>query len=129
MTESSESSEYSKFMRSFEPKRPDAMTKPQLLKEIQLRKEGLENLVKSGDHSLFLHPSFFTNMEHAELIKFIRHIDDSLENIMRSYPKIRYDELKSFAPSKNLKKSKTPKTPKKPKKPKKRRCKRRSKSR
>ena len=116
MTESSDSSEYSKFMESFEPKRPDAMTKPQLLKEIQLRKEGLENLVKSGDPS---------KMEHAELIKFIRHIDDSLENIMRSYPKIRYDELKSFTPakkSKTPKKSKKPKTPKKPKK-------RRSKSR
>ena len=117
MTDSSDSSEYSKFMRSFEPKRPDAMTKPQLLKEIQLRKAGLENLVKSGDPS---------KMEHAELIKFIRHIDDSLENIMRSYPKIRYDELRSFAPAKNLKKSKTPKTPKKPKK---RRSSRRSKSR
>jgi len=118
MTDSSESSEYSKFMKSFEPKRPDAMTKPQLLKEFQLRKEGLENLVKSGDPS---------KMEHAELIKFVRHIDDSLENIMSSYPTIRYDELKSFAPAKNLKKSKTPKTPKKPKKPK--RSKRRSKSR
>lgn len=114
MTDSSDSSEYSKFMKSFEPKRPDAMTKPQLLKEIQLRKEGLENLVKSGDPS---------KMEHAELIKFVRHIDDSLENIMRSYPKIRYDELKSFTPAKKSK------TPKKPKKPKKRRSSRRSKSR
>ena len=117
MTDSSESSEYSKFMKSFEPKRPDAMTKPQLLKELQLRKEGLENLVKSGDPS---------KMEHAELIKFVRHIDDSLENIMRSYPKIRYNELKSFAPAKNPKKSKKPKTPKKPKK---RRSSRRSKRR
>ena len=114
MTDSSDSSEYSKFMESFEPKRPDAMTKPQLLKEFQLRKEGLENLVKSGDPS---------KMEHAELIKFVRHIDDSLENIMSSYPKIRYDELKSFAPAKKSK------TPKKPKKPKKRRSKRKSKSR
>ena len=117
MTDSSDSSEYSKFMKSFEPKRPDAMTKPQLLKALQLRKEGLYNLVKSGDPS---------KMERAELIKFIRHIDDSLENIMRSYPTIRYDELKSFAPAKNPKKSKKPKTPKKPKK---RRSKRRSKRR
>ena len=114
MTDSSDSSEYSKFMESFEPKRPDAMTKPQLLKALQLRKEGLDNLVKSGDPS---------KMEHAELIKFIRHIDDSLENIMSSYPTIRYGELKSFTP---VKKSKTPKTPKKPKK---RRSSRRSKSR
>tara|TARA_B100000900_G_scaffold415818_1_gene447338 strand:+ start:70 stop:423 length:354 start_codon:yes stop_codon:yes gene_type:complete len=114
MTDSSESSEYSKFMKSYEPKRPDAMTKSQLLKAIQLRKQGLDNLVKSGDPS---------KMDHAELIKFIRHIDDSLENIMRSYPKIRYDELRSFAPAKNLKKSKTPK---KSKKPKKRRSSRRS---
>ena len=95
-SDSSDSSEYSKFMKSYEPKRPDAMTKPQLLKELQLRKEGLENLVKSGDPS---------KMEHAELIKFVRHIDDSLENIMRSYPKIRYNELKSFTP---VKKPKTP---------------------
>lgn len=120
MTDSSDSSEYSKFMESFEPKRADAMTKSQLLKEFKLRKEGLENLVKSGDPS---------KMEHAELIKFIRHIDDSLENIMSSYPTIRYEELKSFTPVKKSKTPKNPKTPKKPKKPKKRRSSRRSKSR